>query len=121
MSTLPEILGEETLLIEGGRYNYFIEEDGQFPKIDFVLPELGLFIIVGDRGLQSWELASRSGVKKEEWEKEMSKLSRIEMTIKALSNTSRQPARLMVIRWDDPISKEALKLRFTKELETSKK
>lgn len=98
-------------IIEGGRFNYFELPDGGNPKFDFAIPEMMLFIIVGDVRSADWSEARERGVSRVEWEAyqellayNIEKMKELEVPI------------LIILNWKEPCSFLHLKGRVNGEI-----
>lgn len=117
--TVPTVFEEfrDKAIIEGGIYNYFYMADGTFPKYTFVIPELSLYIYVGDITSAPWAEAKQRGVGREAWEKGQETLATY---IKGTSNLATlgnaAKPRLLLVKWDDAINHLTLLDRIEKLL-----
>jgi hypothetical protein len=55
-------------ICEGGRWNYYLDPNKSAATIDFVVPKLPLFVIVGRIESASWDIAKSRGVARKRWE-----------------------------------------------------
>lgn len=109
-----EILPNSNIvIIEKGKFSYFVLPSGDLPQYDFVIPNIPLYVCTPGLVSASWKIAQSRGITRDQWEIAQADLVTIENNTRALNalNPKVKPI-LVVIRWEDPISKEALTKRF---------
>jgi hypothetical protein len=103
-------------IIEGGKFNYFQLPSGELPKYDFALPEIPLYVVVGNILSADWEQARQRGITRENWENYQLDLSAIEETTPTLSTIGKAAApKIIVLRWNDPINHLTLAEKLQEE------
>ncbi len=92
-------------IIESGKFNYFTLPSGELPKFEFALPEIPLYVVIGDIRSANWEQASARGVSREQWESYQHDLSYIEAVTPTLATIGLAASpKLLLIRWNDAIN-----------------
>lgn len=103
-------------IIEGGTFNYFVLPSGSLPKYDFSLPEIPLYVIVGDIRSANWDFANRRGISREEWEAYHADLDFLERSTLDLATIGKTTSpRIVIIKWDEPINHLRLSQKFMVE------
>lgn len=96
-------------IIKDGTFNYFELPSGKLPKYHFVVPQIPLYVVIGDISSSSWEEARLRGISREKWEDTQLDLKSIEKNTKSLSTlgTTSTP-KVLIIRWNEPINHYSL-------------
>lgn len=104
---LPEIddFWRSKAIIENGIYNFFYLPSGEFPRYHFVIPEIPLYIVVSGLESADWSQARSRGITREKWETSVLDLEFLDQKTNSLATieTARKP-KILIIRWNDPIS-----------------
>jgi hypothetical protein len=107
---LEKWLPRQPVIVEG-TFNWFFLSDGlSLPKIDLVFSEVPLGVLILGPESASWEEARLSGLSKEAWERAQRDLKLLERFVTHTDHV----IPLMIIRWEESASEEALYERFMK-------
>jgi len=94
------------LVIEGGRFNYMQVKDG-LPRFDYVVPDLLLYIIIGDPRTGTRDDAILHGFTEKEWEDAYSDMAVINVMIPKLARAGAPGApKCLIFKWCDAVSYE---------------
>lgn len=105
----------------GGRYNYFLYPDEEEdPLIDFVVPELSLFVVVADVSSASWDEARQRGVSRWDWDRTQAQLAIMDENLPHMPTIGQPvPIRYIKILWGEPVDPYSLKQRFIDAFQNS--
>jgi hypothetical protein len=105
--TEKELVGRAVCL--GGIWNWFHDENGKFPQIDLVFPDIPLAIYVLGPLSAKWAEAREYGYERKEWEKEQDRIH----TIKQFATDPNHPMPTLIIYWEDSASSSSLSRRIS--------
>jgi hypothetical protein len=87
------------LIIEDGKYNLLLAENEPV-QLDYYIPELRLFILVGDVRSSTWAEASAAGIDRAQWENYAELILQLARIIQDLNG------KFVILNWNDPLTPE---------------
>lgn len=96
---------KEKVIIEDGKFNFFLLPNGELPVFDFAIPEILLYILIPGIESAEWSIASTRGISRSDWEAAQSTLSYIEDSLERMvSDEVKRVPRVLILRWHEPIN-----------------
>ena len=95
------------LIVEEGRYNYYLDDNNQSTIINFWLPSHNIFVFVAGPYTSGWENARKYGYSREKYDEANRQLNAHVENILLIDNELKNK-KVLVVKWDDPIEPHSI-------------